>query len=328
MTLSTPAEWQQFIKKNPEAHILQTEEWGRLKSAFGWNSQYLICGEAGALILFKKLPLGFSVGYIPKGPVGEGWNNIWPEIDQLCKQQRAIFLKVEVDFDELDIKSMGGIENNFIAESRTIQPRRSIVIDLSGSEDDWLSRMKQKTRYNVRLAQKKDVVVETSADIAEFHSLMEKTGTRDGFGVHSKAYYQMAYDIFHPLGLCELLTARYEGKALAALMVFAHGKRSWYLYGASGDEERNRMPAYVLQWEAMRWAAKCGCVEYDRWGIPDENEATLETQFSERSDGLWGVYRFKRGYGGKMTRSVGAWDRVYNPLLYRFYLIWSRRREI
>jgi peptidoglycan pentaglycine glycine transferase (the first glycine) len=328
MTLSTPFDWQQFIKKHSEAHILQTEEWGRLKSAFGWTSHYLISGDTGALILFKKLPLGFSVGYIPKGPLGPDWVRFWPEVDRLCKQQRAIFLKVEPDIHQDDLTVEGFEKGDFIPESRTIQPRRSIIINLSGTEEDWLSRMKQKTRYNIRLAQKKDVVVEKSADIAEFHSLMQVTGSRDGFGVHSRAYYQMAYDIFHPLGLCELLTARYNGKALAALMVFASGKRSWYLYGASGDEERNRMPAYLLQWEAMRWAASRGCVEYDLWGIPDEDEETLEAQFSDRSDGLWGVYRFKRGYGGSMVRSVGAWDRVYNPLIYRFYQLWSRRREI
>ena len=188
--------------------------------------------------------------------------------------------------------------------------------------------MKQKTRYNIRLAQKKEITVEPSKDISEFYSLMTVTGSRDGFGVHSQAYYQMAYDIFNPLGQCELLVARYQGKALAALFVFARGTRSWYLYGASSDEERNRMPTYVLQWEAMRWASQRGCLEYDLWGIPDENEAVLEAQFSERYDGLWGVYRFKRGYGGSLTRSVGAFDRVYNPALYRFYQLLAKRREI
>jgi peptidoglycan pentaglycine glycine transferase (the first glycine) len=111
-------------------------------------------------------------------------------------------------------------------------------------------------------------------------------------------------------------------------MVFRLGVRAWYFYGASSDEERNRMPTYLLQWEGMRWAAGQGCLEYDLWGIPDEEEAVLEEQFSNRSDGLWGVYRFKRGFGGEMTRSVGAWDRVYNPLLYRLYQFWSGRREI
>ena len=328
MTLSSPAEWQQFINQYPDAHVLQTEEWGRLKSSFGWAPRYLINGDTGTMVLFKKLPLGFTVGYIPKGPVGINLTGIMPEVDRLCRDQKAIFLKIEPDLIETGNEISGWDRHGFIAESRTIQPRRSIVLDLSGSEEDWLSRMKQKTRYNIRLAQKKEITVEPSKDISEFYSLMTVTGSRDGFGVHSQAYYQMAYDIFNPLGQCELLVARYQGKALAALFVFARGTRSWYLYGASSDEERNRMPTYVLQWEAMRWASQRGCLEYDLWGIPDENEAVLEAQFSERYDGLWGVYRFKRGYGGSLTRSVGAFDRVYNPALYRFYQLLAKRREI
>ena len=328
MTTTTPSEWQQFLARFPHAHILQTEEWGRLKSAFGWLPKYIISGDAGVLVLFKNLPLGFSVGYIPKGPVGINWVQLWPEIVKLCRAQRAIFLKIEPDILEIDSSMLPLEKPVFLPGSRTIQPRRSIIISLEGSEADWLERMKQKTRYNIRLAQKKEVVVEPSADIAEFFSLMQTTGSRDGFGVHSLAYYQMAYDIFKPTDQCQLLVARYQEKALAALMIFCRGERSWYLYGASSDEERNRMPTYVLQWEAMRWASAHGCKEYDLWGIPDEDEDKLEAGFSERNDGLWGVYRFKRGYGGKIVRSVGAFDQVYIPVLYDFYQFWSRRREI
>ena len=94
--------------------------------------------------------------------------------------------------------------------------------------------------------------------------------------------------------MCDLLVAEYDGRLLAGLMVFARGSRAWYFYGASNDEERNRMPAYLLQWEAMRWAKSRGCSEYDLWGVPDAEEDALEEGFSTRSDGLWGVYRFKR----------------------------------
>jgi lipid II:glycine glycyltransferase (peptidoglycan interpeptide bridge formation enzyme) len=104
-------------------------------------------------------------------------------------------------------------------------------------------------------------------------------------------------------------------------MVFTHGKRAYYMYGASTDEERNRMPTYLLQWEAMRWARAKGAEEYDLWGVPDEDEAILEANFESRHDGLWGVYRFKRGFGGAVKRSQQAVDRIYNPLLYRLYLL-------
>jgi lipid II:glycine glycyltransferase (peptidoglycan interpeptide bridge formation enzyme) len=157
--------------------------------------------------------------------------------------------------------------------------------------------------------------------------MMLTTGGRDGFGVHSLEYYQRAYDLLHPKGECEILVAEYEGKPLAALFVACHGNRAYYLYGASTDEERNRMPAYLLQWEAMKWAKARECKEYDLWGVPDEEEATLEANFEKRQDGLWGVYRFKRGFGGQLKRAAQAMDRVYNPLLYWTYLKFIANRE-
>ncbi len=111
-------------------------------------------------------------------------------------------------------------------------------------------------------------------------------------------------------------------------MVFAYGSRAWYFYGASTNQHRHRMPTYLLQWEAMRWARDQGCTEYDLWGVPDEDEHTLEDQFAERSDGLWGVYRFKRGFGGNLRRALGPWDRVYQPVLYTFYRWWVERRQL
>ena len=179
--------------------------------------------------------------------------------------------------------------------------------------------MKPKCRYNIRLAEKKGITVRAWDDIPAFHEMMTVTGGRDKFGVHSQEYYQRAYELFHPKGTCELLVAEFEGKPLASLMVFANGKRAWYVYGASNDQERNRMPTYLLQWEAIRWAKARGCDEYDLWGVPDENEEALEAQFESRHDGLWGVYRFKRGFGGEVKRAAQAADRVYNPLLYWLY---------
>jgi peptidoglycan pentaglycine glycine transferase (the first glycine) len=109
-------------------------------------------------------------------------------------------------------------------------------------------------------------------------------------------------------------------------MVFAFGNKAWYMYGASGDAHRERMPNHALQWEAIRWSKSQGCATYDLWGVPDEDEAALDAQYMNRSDGLWGVYRFKRGFGGRLVRYVGASDRVYNSLLYRVFLLALRRR--
>ena len=110
-------------------------------------------------------------------------------------------------------------------------------------------------------------------------------------------------------------------------MAFAPGKRAWYLYAASRDEQRQLNPTYLIQLEAMRWAGSKGCTEYDLYGVPDFDEETLEEQFTERKDGLWGVYGYKRRFGGRLLRSVGAWDRVYQPALYWLYRAWVARRR-
>jgi lipid II:glycine glycyltransferase (peptidoglycan interpeptide bridge formation enzyme) len=207
-----------------------------------------------------------------------------------------------------------------------IQPPRTLVIDLSATDDQILARMKQKTRYNIRLARRKGVVVHHTRDIDTFYQLMQITSERDTFGVHSKDYYRRVLDYFEPDGQCALLCAEFDGQPLAALIVFARGKRAWYFYGASSNEYRNFMPTYLLQWEAMKWAKASGCNEYDLWGVPDESIEILESQFLERSDDLWSVYRFKRGFGGNLQRSVSAYDRVYSHRMYQVYL-WMIRHK-
>jgi lipid II:glycine glycyltransferase (peptidoglycan interpeptide bridge formation enzyme) len=319
--------WDAYLDKHPDAHILQTAAWGALKADFGWEAEIVQNGDCGALVLLRKLPLGLRIAYIPKGPVGENWQSLWPAVDELCRQKRAVFLKVEPDALEDEQEALQTAFDGFVGITKPIQPRQTILISLEGEEEDWMARMKQKTRYNIRLAKRKDVQVTETDDLAVFQALMDTTGERDGFGVHNQAYYQRANDLFSASGACSILLASYEDKPLAAMMVFARGERAWYFYGASNNEERNRMPTYLLQWEAMRWAAARGCTEYDLWGVPDAPEEELEAHFTHRHDGLWGVYRFKRGFGGRLVRSVGAWDRVYMPLLYRLYLRFMKGRE-
>jgi lipid II:glycine glycyltransferase (peptidoglycan interpeptide bridge formation enzyme) len=327
MTTLSAAAWDEFLQDYPEAHLLQTGAWGALKARFGWQAEHIQSGEAGAQVLFRTLPLGLSIAYIPKGPVGRDWSALLPELHRICRKRKALLLKVEPDAWEGEMDNIAARLPDFQDGGDPIQPRRTVILSLAGEEADWLARMKQKTRYNIRLAEKKDVTVRLSDDVSAFYRLMQQTGARDGFGVHSQAYFQSAYELFAPAGMAALLLAEYAGRPLAGLMVFARGRRAWYFYGASNDEERNRMPAYLLQWEAMRWAKARGCQEYDLWGVPDADEDTLEANFSDRSDGLWGVYRFKRGFGGTLVRSAGAWERAYLPLAAPAYHWWTRRRR-
>ena len=121
---------------------------------------------------------------------------MWPEIHKVCKAQKAVFLRVEPDGEEPASSDLLNQMKGFFAVEDTIQPRQSIVVDLTGTPEEWLGRMKQKTRYNTRLAEKKGVTVKQSLDFSAFENLMQTTGQRDGFGVHTKAYYQKAYELF------------------------------------------------------------------------------------------------------------------------------------
>jgi len=330
-----PTAWDTHIAAH-HGHLLQSWAWGELKSRFGWTARRLGVADAAAQILFRRLPLGFTIAYIPKGPVVD-WSNqaqgatLFAAIHAEARKQRAIFLKVEPDLivDTLERSNVQRFNvSTFLRDSGflpgdTIQPRTTLVIDLNGDEAAILAAMRQKTRYNIRLAAKKGVTTRqgNAGDIAAFYRLSLATAARDGFGIHSLAYYQAAYDLFAP-DRCALFVAEFEGEPLAALMAFRHEADAYYFYGASSNEQRHLMPTYLTQWAAICWAKSQGCARYDLWGIPNADPATLEAEFERRHDGLWGVYRFKRGFGGRFVQSVGAYDYVYNPLLYRLYKVW------
>lgn len=336
------AEWDAFVAAHPRGSILQTTNWARLKSRFGWSSRRVWMRRdgrlvAGAQVLFRSVALGIvKLGYIPHGPLVD-WHDaeqvevLFNHIDQAAYERGAGMLKLEPRIwqDEMRIEEWTALygRHGCVPSPDTIQPPRTVTIDLTPAEDELLARMKQKTRYNIRLAEKKGVTVRegTADDLPAFIRLMQITGRRDQFGIHDPAYYRTAYELFAPRDAA-LWLAEFEGRPLAGVMVFASGRSAAYLYGASSDEERQRMPAYAAQWAAIRWAKARGCTTYDMWGIPDAGEEELEANFTERQDGLWPVYRFKRGFGGEIRRTVGAADRVYNPMLHRLYA-WQRGRS-
>jgi peptidoglycan pentaglycine glycine transferase (the first glycine) len=347
MELNSSQEWDRVLESHPDAHLLQTSAWGKLKANFGWQTAWVSTPDhkIAAQILVRQFGPGIKMAYIPKGPVSQIetesepiWDNFWLRVDETCRKLKVAFLKVEPDIwvtretipknksePETENKLIQHnnrlipFKNGFKLSSHAIQPTRTILLDIHGSEEEILGRMKQKTRYNIRLAAKQGVSVKESDNIEKFHKLMAITGIRDQFGIHSFEYFSKANQLFAHTNACRLLMAEHEGDMLAGLLVFQHGRRAWYLYGASSDQKRNLMPAYAVQWEAIRWARSLGCLEYDLWGVPDFDLNTLEENFQQLSGHLWGVYRFKRGFGGDLCQSSGAFDRVYNPIVYGLY---------
>jgi lipid II:glycine glycyltransferase (peptidoglycan interpeptide bridge formation enzyme) len=332
------ANWDAFVASRPDAHILQTAAWGDLKSRFGWSAERIAVTRdgqiaAGALVLFRRLPLRLgTLAYIPKGPLVDLsdealTSTLLSGIDALARRRRSILLKIEPDALAGSPAGERYLQLGFRPSPQTVQPPSTILVDITRGEEDILAEMHQKTRYNIRLAERKGVSVREAGrdDLLAFNVLMQVTGARDGFDVHSPNYYNAAFDLFVLRNQARVFVAETEAQIIAGVFVFALGRRAWYFYGASDNDFRERMPNHALQWHAIRWAKTSGCCEYDLWGIPDADEAELEAQYLHRSDGLWGVYRFKRGFGGKVVRFIGALDRVYNPLLYRVYLLALKR---
>ncbi|MFQ5945335.1 MAG: lipid II:glycine glycyltransferase FemX [Anaerolineae bacterium] len=318
-------------------HLLQSYGWGELKAGFGWRPHRVRIaaddgGAAAAQVLIRSWPWG-SMAYVPRGPVAdprddEALNTLLLALHQVARRERAIWLRLEPDAETASGWRDALLRHGFQEMEATFQPRSTLNVNLNGDEETILARMKSKTRYNIRLSERKGVRVREGgeADLPHFHRLLMETSRRDGFFIRDLAYYRAAWEEFSPSGRCVLLMAEYDGEMLAGLMTFAYGHRAWYLYGASSGHHREVMPNHLLQWAAMRWARERGCKAYDLWGIPDEVGRSGEPEdFATRRGELWGVYRFKRGFGGRPVRFEPAYEYVYRPRLYRLLMLAGSR---
>jgi lipid II:glycine glycyltransferase (peptidoglycan interpeptide bridge formation enzyme) len=340
------AAWDAFVAGHPDGHVLQTARWAALKRAFGWTFERAVLRTipspdapilGGASILYRRLPWGQTLAYVPKGPVVD-WGDpaqvraVLTMAREFSLKQRAALLKIEPELPDSAELAAVLAGYGFRPSPQRIQPLSTIHIDLAADEETILSRMKPKWRYNVRLAERKGVTVRegSAADLPAIQKLLEVTGERDSFGVHSADYYARATELFGPAGLMAWLLAEHEGEMLAAIAVFALGQRAWYMWGASGESGRNLMPNHALQWAAMQWAKSRGCRIYDLWGIPDEVGADPDAYVEPESwgeGGLWGVYRFKQGFGGQVVRYTGAWDLPLSGIGYSLYRLALRIRR-
>ncbi len=350
-----PQSWNELISSLPMPHLLQTWEWSQVKSRYGWkampfvwynsqgSSQKPICA---AMVLKRSIAIGgfaakLCVLYIPKGP-NLDWNNaslrlrVLEDLKTFAKRQGAIFIKMDPDVvlgtgqpgtnDAIENPDGHAVlsdleKNGWFFSNDQIQFRNTVLVNLIPCEEELLSKMKQKTRYNIRLAQRKGVSVRTgtASDRPLLYRMYAETSVRDGFLIRGEDYYQTVWNTFgaptsfgnvFSTPFTEPLIAEVDGKPVGAVSMFYFAKQAIYLVGMSRDEHREKMPNYLLQWEAMRRAKDLGCTVYNLWGAPDE--------FNE-NDGLWNVFRFKEGLGGTISRTIGAWDYTPNPFWYRLY---------
>jgi peptidoglycan pentaglycine glycine transferase (the first glycine) len=320
VSLAQRQQWDAFVARS--GHLLQSWGWGELKARSGWSPLRLALWHgddivAAASILRRtaaNLPLRVGhLAYIPKGPVID-WSDsllcatFFAQLTAYLRKQGAIAMRMEPGMETLVGDWVSKLQMHSVAP---VQPLRTIILDLAPSEETLLAQMKEKWRYNVRLAARKGVtirVAETPADVHVWYRLLQTTSERDQFGIHSSNYYLDAWHIFAPHNQARLLLAEYDGQLLAGIFVGLFAGQAIYLYGASSNEQRQLMPNYLLQWEAIRWARQQGAHTYDFWGIPATDA---------EDEAMAGVYRFKRGWGGRIVQFPGCYEAVYHPLAMR-----------
>ncbi len=334
---STEAWHNLLLDLMPHPPFLQTAVWGEIKRAqVGWQPRFWVWWEHGgvsaaAMTLLRQVTPGVRIAYVPHGPVvpedrPDLWAQVLADLEAWAKQAGCLYIKIDapvpVAFGEPGEDAVphppGEVFRTHLKargwrpSPEWIQFPNTLWIDLQADEKTLLARMKQKTRYNIRLAARKGVEVQPGGpeDFPLLYAMYAETAQRDGFPIRPRAYYLHLWGTLARAGMLTPFVANVEGEPVAGLILVHFGPTAWYLHGMSRNRHRNRMPNHALQWAAMRWAKARGCTRYDMWGAPFRFHA---------QDPMWGVYRFKKGFGGRVVRTLGPWDWTPFPSGYRLY---------
>jgi len=323
--------------------FLQSGFWGSFKARFSWNARAFLVnwgvGEAlPVLVIRRRLAPGFAFAYLPWGPELPSSFAGDDKAKTTALESLAIALRSQLPPDTTFIRfdppwASSGVDSEapvlyapFCRSGADIQAPDTVLVDLRPSLDQMLSAMKPKWRYNIRLAEKKGVRVRRSdaSGLPAFYELYRETAQRDRIAIHGISYYETLFSHASDYGRqapeIRLYLAEYEGKAIAGIVTVFYKSTAVYLYGASSDEKRSFMPAYALQWQAMKDAKYFGCTDYDLFGIPPR---------SDPKHPMAGLYRFKTGFGGTIIHRCGSWDYAYKPFACRlFRLAESIRKKI
>ena len=316
------------MEAHDRCNFQQSLEWGNVKTS--WKKEVIISEDnngniRGSLCVWiRKIPIFGNLMYSARGPVCDIYNeevikDLVEGAKELAKKYKAFVLRVEPDILKSDDKFRDIISRNGFKikdDSKDfkdeIQPRFVFRLDIKDkSEDEVFSAFHQKTRYNIRLATKKGVVIKegTREDLKDFHRIMVETGERDNFIIRSLQYFEKMYDEMAPTHM-KLLMAYHEDKPIAGIIPIMFGNKVWYLYGASSNQHRNLMPNYLLQWTMIKEAIERKADIYDFRGVSgvvDENHPQ------------YGLYRFKKGFNAEFTEFIGEIYIPYKPIVYKLY---------
>lgn len=303
--------------------LLQTKEWAALRESQGWQAHSV----DGIYVLEKKLPMGKSFLYAPEVNFSDlNLENFLENIKKISQNSNKVFLRLEI-LEENDEKIIEKLkESGFVKAFEEVQPEFRQIIPIHGTIDEILAGMKQKGRYNIKIAQKNNIQVKTSNNIIEFYQMFLETAKRDGFSIRPKDYFENMLEILSAQGYVELLIANYQGKPVAAEIISYYDGVASYLYGASSNEYRNLMAPYLLHFEAMKRAKEKGCKVYDLLAVAPMEEKNGE-QVEIEGHKHAGISRFKRQFGGETICLVGSYDLVFQPFWYKIFKIAEKMRR-
>ncbi|MBI3291000.1 peptidoglycan bridge formation glycyltransferase FemA/FemB family protein [Candidatus Falkowbacteria bacterium] len=317
--------WDEFVASySVDGGLLQSWQWGDFQKSL--ENKVIRLGaldnegafQGAALLIKIELPFEYNYLYCPRGPVVNtmevsDMEDLFSEIKQIAKEEKSFLLRVDPAW------TLGNEKRLFDAGWRKsegeVQPKCSMIIDITRSEEEIMSLMKQKTRYNIGLAQKRGVTVRTSSEISDmeaFWQLTKQTSERDGFKSHPKKHYQKMFELFKDDGTIKLFLAEYDNKIVAANMVAFFGRMAVYLHGSSADMYRGMMAPYLLQWQAILEAKKLGFSQYDFGGV---------NGLSYQNPKWEGITRFKTSFATdtQPKEYVGNFELVINPVIFSAY---------
>ncbi len=328
------ARYSEYVATGPKGHILQTLAWGDLKARTGWRPiRYLVEERTGGRprgaisALLRRLPVPgvrLYLAYAPRGPVldysdEEAMAELFASVGSDLVRRGAVALKIDPDIPAARsdvVERLRRLGLRRVARGlgfEGVQPRFVFRLPLRGKAEDVMASFHPKTRYNIRLAERRGVTVRVGQnleDLATFYRILVETARRDRFLIRAESYYRDMWELLVERGLARLFLADYAGQTLAGTIAFILGDKAWYVYGASSNAHREVMPNYLLQWTMIRWALDSGCTLYDFRGVSGHLEP---------SDPLYGLYRFKKGFGAEFTEFIGEFDLVLRPAWYFAY---------
>lgn len=313
------------------SHVMQSYEWGEFRERTGvrvlrlgkFDKNRLVYGMQAT---FHYLPLGnLTVGYIPKGiGLNHEWLLAWKDVGE---RERAVFIKFEPDVlvkEEAFLMQELSQSKEFRLRlaPKPLFTKYNFLINLQLPEEELFKRMKSKTRYNIRLAQRKGVKVEERDDqeaLATYLDLYFETTKRQGFFGHDRSYHQDLWKTLRPKSMAHLLLATWQDEPLVAWLVLRFKESLYYVYGGSSTKHREVMASNLIGWEAIRLGKRLGCHWFDFWGAARVSNPPPQ-------DPYYGFHRFKAGYGGELVEYLGSYDLVLDPIRYRLVHLFDQAR--